>query len=411
MSSAGYVFSPFSLVSGAGTGKATFSGTVTNGVGRYAVYPYHSNDRLANNTLYYYLPDSYTYTSVDRTFFPEGKDGKSFRMPMYGTITGNVVRFRNLGGVICLWVDRMPAESGTVRVTASGKQLCGTVSAVLTDAAPEIRTSESSKNNTVRFDYSNATEGEPGVFYLPAATGTYRLTVVVEGAGKVSTTILGAVTITRAKLQAVKVATTTETGIVLINGRRFVDLGLPSGLLWAETNIGVETEADAGHYFAWGETTAKEYYDWSTYGLGTGMTSLYKYNGTDGKTVLDPEDDAATANWGTPFRMPASDEFVELVTNCTLTTTTRTASDGSTVRGLGIKSNTNGNSIFLPAAGICIRDGSNDHYGWYGYYWLSIRDDHPAYAQAFSFYSSVVMLELTPRERCRGCSVRPVAKP
>ena len=134
-------------------------------------------------------------------------------MPMYGEIANNEVSFMHLGGVICLKIDKMPAESGTVTVTESTNQLWGAVDVSLADATPEITTKASTSNNSVTFNYSNATEGNPGVFYLPVATGTYNLTVKVEGGDKESTTTLDAVEITRTKLHAVKVVTDygTET--------------------------------------------------------------------------------------------------------------------------------------------------------------------------------------------------------
>ena len=86
----------------------------------------------------------------------------------------------------------------------------------------------------------------------------------------------------------------------------WVDLGLPSGTLWATCNVGANAPEEYGDYFAWGETAPKDYYDWSTYkwckGSYNTMTkyctnSSYGYNGfTDGKTELDPEDDAAWFN-------------------------------------------------------------------------------------------------------------------
>ncbi|MBO4370001.1 MAG: hypothetical protein J5808_01395, partial [Paludibacteraceae bacterium] len=88
-----------------------------------------------------------------------------------------------------------------------------------------------------------------------------------------------------------------------LQGHDYVDLGLPSGTLWATCNVGANTPEEYGDYFAWGETTLKSNYEWSTYKYGT-YNQLTKYcyksdygkNGfTDTKTTLDAEDDAATA--------------------------------------------------------------------------------------------------------------------
>ena len=99
---------------------------------------------------------------------------------------------------------------------------------------------------------------------------------------------------------------TNTTGIA--NGHEYVDLGLPSGTLWATCNVGASKPEDYGGYFAWGETNPKNVYDWTTYKLcrGTDRTltkycndSYYGYNGfTDNLNTLQSNDDAATANWG-----------------------------------------------------------------------------------------------------------------
>lgn len=142
----------------------------------------------------------------------------------------------------------------------------------------------------------------------------------------------------------------------------YVDLGLPSGTLWATCNIGAENPEDYGDYFAWGETegynSGKTSFDWSTYkwceGSENTMTkyctnSNYGFNGfTDDKTELDLEDDAAYVNWGLAWRMPSIEQCEELI-NSNYTTTEWTTQNG--VNGRKITSKTNGNSIFLPAAG------------------------------------------------------------
>ena len=89
----------------------------------------------------------------------------------------------------------------------------------------------------------------------------------------------------------------------VINGHKFVDLGLPSGLLWAETNVGASTPYADGDYYAWGETQTKSDYSWDTYKWGNSLT---KYNSSDGKTTLEASDDVATVKWGKESRMPSS---------------------------------------------------------------------------------------------------------
>ena len=127
----------------------------------------------------------------------------------------------------------------------------------------------------------------------------------------------------------------------------YVDLGLPSGIKWATKNLGASKPSDYGDYYAWGETEPKANYSWETYKWVT-KDNLTKYNDTDGKTSLDPADDAATAKLGSSWRIPTSAEIAELLNpdNCTWTWITQ-----DDVNGYEVKSKKNGNSIFLPAAG------------------------------------------------------------
>ena len=158
------------------------------------------------------------------------------------------------------------------------------------------------------------------------------------------------------------------------NYHEYVDLGLPSGLLWATCNVGADNPEDYGDYFAWGETQPKDTYNWSTYQycMGSSNTltkycnnSSYGYNGfTDTLTVLLPEDDAATANWGSDWRMPTKEEWQELLDNTTVMWTQQNGVNGRLFTA------SNGNSLFMPAAGD--RSGSGlDNAGSNGYYWSS----------------------------------------
>ena len=410
-------FSAFDLSTGAGTATASFRGEVMDGAGDYAVYPYNENHKLSGSSLTYYLPNSYKYTSVDQTFFPDDNNGNSFGAPMYGVVSDdNTVSFKHLGGVICIQIDKMPAESGTVKVTEAKNQLCGTFTATLTDDAPEIQTAQATSNNSVTFVYSGATAEAAGVFYLPVATGNYNLTIEVSG-NKQSSSITTGVEITRTRLQVVKVTTnyTTSTaesdGSKIINGHKFIDLGLPSGLLWAETNIGAETAADDGNYYAWGETQPKDTYYWSTYNYGSSSSALTKYTSSDNKTVLESSDDAAYQNWGSSCRMPTESDFAELTNteNCTWTWKSKTNSSNEEINGYEVTSKKNGNSIFLPASGYRVGSGLSDH-GSYGYYWSStLYVSDVSYAYFLDFGSGYY--DSSNYRRYYGFAVRPVAKP
>ncbi|MEE0921901.1 MAG: hypothetical protein U0L47_05340 [Paludibacteraceae bacterium] len=190
------------------------------------------------------------------------------------------------------------------------------------------------------------------------------------------------------------------------NGHEYVDLGL--SVKWATCNVGASKPEDYGDYFAWGETTTKSTYNWSTYKYCNGSyNSLTKYNtrsdyGTvDNKTQLDLSDDAARANWGGAWRMPTDAELTELREQCTWSWTTQNG-----VNGYKVTSKSNGNSIFLPAAG-CRYGGSFLDAGNYGYYWSSLLStDYPRNAYELNFSSSNVSRNGYGRDY--GLSVRPV---
>ena len=204
-----------------------------------------------------------------------------------------------------------------------------------------------------------------------------------------------------------------------LNGHEFVDLGLPSGIRWATCNVGSTTPEGYGDYFAWGETTPKTTYNWSTYRYCvynendenySGWNSLTKYcnnaeygnNGfTDALTTLEASDDAATANWGAGWRMPTLSEMQELYDNCTHEWTTQNGVNGEKFTG------SNGNSIFLPAAGGRYYDELYNA-GSYGYYWSSsLYASRPYNAWELYFYSGACYAD-DYYSRDFGLSVRPV---
>lgn len=186
----------------------------------------------------------------------------------------------------------------------------------------------------------------------------------------------------------------------IVNGHKFVDLGLPSGLLWARTNVGAVFSFNDGEYVAWGETEEPEfgYYDWDVYKWGR---KLSKYNSADGKTILEPEDDAATIQWGAGCRMPSSSEMQELCDKCKWSWQENyQGTNGYIVTG------PNGNTIFLPASGSCDGERLNRGRGWYWSRSLST-DVYKAHSLEFDdFYVAA-----KPEEyRCIGMSIRPVAE-
>ena len=174
----------------------------------------------------------------------------------------------------------------------------------------------------------------------------------------------------------------------------YVDLGLPSGTLWATCNIGADNPEDIGDFFAWGETAPKSWYNFDNY-------TCSGYDGSEGSPKeLLPEDDAATVNWGSEWQMPNVRQFKEL-RNERYTTTEWTTVNG--VGGYKITSNSNGNSIFLPAAGHIL--GTTHFEPESGCYWSrTTLDSEYAFYMLFSTYGT----GYRNCDRAYGLNIRPV---
>ena len=156
-----------------------------------------------------------------------------------------------------------------------------------------------------------------------------------------------------------------------------VDLGLPSGLMWRKYNVGANSEYEKGNYYAWGETVTKQKYDITTYKWGELIgekTDYTKYNETDKLTLLQPEDDAATANLGNNYRTPTVKEWEELLAECTWEVATTTNKNNKTVIDYWKVVGPNGNFIILPSAGYyyvdkwknagCYQSASEEAINW-----------------------------------------------
>ena len=196
-----------------------------------------------------------------------------------------------------------------------------------------------------------------------------------------------------------------------------IDLGLPSGTKWANMNVGASKPEDYGLYFAWGETVGYSSdtgdghrFDWENYkwcnGSGKTLTkycTTSDYGTVDNKMVLDLEDDAAYLNWGNKWRMPTITEIQELLDNTTSEWTTQNG-----VYGRKFTSKSNGNAVFLPAAGYRygsrLRNQSTD-----GYYWSSsLSESGQDFALYLSFDSG--SQGTYGEDRYYGYSVRPVLR-
>ena len=198
--------------------------------------------------------------------------------------------------------------------------------------------------------------------------------------------------------------TPTNSTTGALNGFDWVDLGL--SVKWATQNVGASSPSDYGDYFAWGETRKKDNYTWETCFDCLDSTGdswgTYKIGG---KTSISPTSghDTARENWGNTWRMPTIAEFEELCNKCEWTGTSQGGHNGYLVT-----SKTNGNSIFLPAAGW--RNGFGTSYvGEYGEYWSStLSSSYSDDARYLDFNSS--SHDTYNGYRSYGRSVRPVTE-
>lgn len=223
----------------------------------------------------------------------------------------------------------------------------------------------------------------------------------------------------------VLLSATTSCGILEGGGdspKNAVDLGL--SVKWATCNLGASSPEQPGDFYAWGETTPKtsfgsmEGYKWSyaeKSSYGDEILLFSKYNSqsnqgkVDNKSKLDIEDDAARAKLGGKWRMPTKKEFQELLDNCEMSWTTQGGVDG-----MEFKSKINGNTIFLPAAGLYASKGSMNpsgsilsEAGKSGYYWSSELAASPRQVATLRIQSNYH--NVLNADRTQGCSIRPVS--
>jgi hypothetical protein len=181
----------------------------------------------------------------------------------------------------------------------------------------------------------------------------------------------------------------------------YMDLGL--SVKWATCNVGAYAPEEQGEYFAWGETKPKDEYTKETYkhysvSSWNGYTTIWKYNSTDNRTVLDATDDAAAVNWGGTWRMPTKTEQEELMTKCTWEQTSINNVTGCLVTG------PNGNSIFLPMA----RSKGDRYDDTYisGYWSSSLYTSNTMLAYCMSIWTNGP--QFWDCKRYMGCPIRPV---
>ncbi len=317
----------------------------------------------------------------------------------------------------------------TITATASGSQQAATCSVTVTQMVNNIKLSQVKTYLVIdTYVYLTATvQPENAVNKDVVWSSSDEDIASVTRAGKVSGNEYGTAIITCEAADGSGVLAVCEVIVSnTIDYPQYVDLGLPSGTLWASCNIGANSPEEYGDYYAWGETNTKmqytdKNYSWWIYSSsGTGYSS-YKFkkyytgaelvgqytnvSGTiDLKTELELIDDAAYVNCGSGWRIPSQEQFAELINSRYTTTEWTTLND---VSGYKITSNSNGNYIFLPLAGFLSGALENDVN--YGRYWSrTLNPFSPTEVVILNLDSSDIGTSGNGGHRSWGLSVRPV---
>ena len=326
--------------------EGNFTGDITGTLSNYAIYPYSESHKIDGTKLTFNLPATYKYSSVDLDYYTAETTSynTSANIPGYGTIIKNddgtfSTEFKHLCGALCIKVNNLPSTSGYVTLTADRK-ITGDFSVDLNQGAPELTsTATSGTENTITINYHSTKDNGDGVFFFPMPVGTYNVTVEVgytdPNRGKMARITTSRTTsIDRKQIRKISMSyDTMATGsYYIVSGHKFVDLGLKSGLLWADRNIGAENDYDYGGYWKWADLSS------------------------------------AVAQWNSYkdyIRVPTANEAKELLTYdyCTLTDTYRSNFHGMLVTGK------NGNSIFFPYAGSYKNGDQKSTPGSEGCYW------------------------------------------
>ena len=393
---------------------ATFAGTLTASESYTAFYPNAqfdgTNVRVAVGGTQTYVADNFANNSY----------------PMLATNSGDNFLFHSHAGVLRLqFTSEVGATVGSITVAGVGNDvLAGTMVYPygyhynFNDVMP-YTVEGGVQEVTLNCGTGVTLQSTPTVFNIilleNALSNGFTVTLkAVDGSELQSFTAPEGNTIMAENILIMPELAVTGTGGGGGDDHAYVDLGLPSGLLWATCNVGAASPEEYGDYFAWGETQPKSTYNWSNYQYCNGTNqwdepyltkycnnSNYGYNGfTDNLYTLLPEDDAAAANWGGNWRMPTKEEIEELYINTDFTWTQQNGVNGRLFTA------SNGNSLFLPAAGRRW-DGELNYAGDWGFYWSSSLNSNPVYAWGLYFYSGNTYM-YSYYYRNYGFTVRPV---
>ena len=369
-----------------------------SGVQYAAYYPFSKDNYTISQTA---IPVNYTGQTQNGNNTTSHLGAYDFLACAASTPNANGeinLQMKHLGAILRFQLTMPKADSYKKVVLESNGTYCFVEKGHfdLTSATPAVNSTTISDSYTINLTNVSTTKNNETItiyaMAAPAKTGNMTVTVYsTDGWNKYSANV-------DSKEFKAGGACTITANLTLAD-HDYVDLGLPSGTLWATCNVGAEKPEDFGYYYAWGETSTKSSYSSQNYKWYNGSyNSFTKYDDFDD---LDLSDDAAYVNWGSNWRMPTYDELEELIYSTTTEVVTQNG-----VKGLKITSTSNGKSIFLPAAGY-MNGSSLAGGGVNGYYWSASAYDNGqvTYLRILNDGASVGNCN-----RYMGQSVRPVRK-
>ena len=393
-------------------GEVTTSGSTTSYSGATVVLVSSANAGVQTTTDYSWVNSGTAICVADGSSSALNEAVKQFS---YLTATGTF----NLEGENSFTLTQHTAFLNIVVTFEDGTAANTDLSVIVTNNSSTIGT------GTV----TTATVGNDVVaqFVVPVAANTTLSGATIAFTGKDPITLSSTATLAGQSYRIEK----TISGSSAPAGVVAVDLGLPSGTKWANMNVGATSPEGYGDYFAWGETTGYEgtyndevddyidhnfnweNYKWYSFGDVETFTRYVDYYSD--YSVLLAEDDAATANWGSAWKMPTEAQWVELGEQYPYSATSGSKRmcltydyNSTGVAGLAFYDESDNILLFLPAAGWCHFTGLFDR-GTKGEYWSSEFDgDYAIYAWCIVFEPGCWNVPGNAGIRCLGYSVRPV---
>lgn len=343
----------FTLSAGAGSGEGTFTGIMpADGTSFHVEYPIDYSDDVLK--VQQYVPNGFGKGLMKMSTKQAGTMDKGFTLSADNALLGLQLTGNTEIGKIVLSKNNTDGTAGDLSYTL----LCPTVTL----------------------------SADPILFYIVVLPGEWANGFTVDVYNKTYSTLIKQFVTTKSTTFSTQNATIMPEKHVE-KTYEYVDLGLPSGILWAKCNIGADTEIDAGLYFQWGDTqgyTADQVgvdkiFDWDNYTFGT-RDNLTKYNSTDGLTTLQLADDAAYANMGEDWKVPTEVQYKELKENTTNTWVDNYNNTGVSGR---LFTGINGNTLFLPAVGIAF--DNMIHLSYSGSYWTASLNQEYAF-KSYNLY-------------------------